>query len=379
MNRAALLGGTAIAALLATAPVMAGSVGTGDNMEVTMAGELRFEVNHVSQDDSAGTGRGYAFHTGEGELGIEASNTADNGIKYGFEVVLNINVDDTENADKIYAFLDSDQMGRLQLGSNDDAADSLFVDGSSVLAARAGYDGEVADVFKFGDTWLGVGTDNVGKSNKIVYFTPNLGGFTFGVAFTPDAGSSGASYSERDDDGDAENVIGIAGNWVGEFSGVEIVVAGFGEWGQSENDTSAAGNSVGGSAEPGDVETYGVGATVAYGGFSVGAGWVTFNDVGVSSSDQASGADAGEWWDVGVAYRQGPWGVSVGYYESTTGNVSGVSDTKNTVLTFDADYEVAPGWTTAASLSFNDAENRDRTQGDDNNGHSFILYNIFTF
>lgn len=379
MNRAALLSGTAIVSLFATAPAMAGSVGTGDNMQVSLGGEFRFQVNHVSQDDRAGYGRGYRFHTDEGELYIVASNTADNGIKYGVDMTLNVDTDDTLNGDKIFGFLDNDNLGRLQIGDNDDAADSLFVDGSSVIAARGGYDGEVADVFQFGDTWLGVATDNVGTATKIVYFTPNMAGFTFGVSFTPDSGSSGASFTQRDDNGDNENVVGIAGNWVGEFSGVEIVVAGFGEFGQAENDTSSAGNSVGGTPEPGDVETYGVGATVGYAGFSVGAGWVSFNDVGVSSADRAAGADAGEWWDVAVAYRQGPWGVSVGYYESTASNVSGVGDTKNTVLTFDGDYEVAPGWTAAASLSFNDAENRDRVQGNDNNGHSFIVYNIFDF
>ena len=111
----------------------------------------------------------------------------------------------------------------------------------------------------------------------------------------------------------------------------------------------------------------------------VGAGYVTFNEAGITSAAEALGEDAGEWWDVAIGYRSGPWGVSVGYYEATLGNVTGVADTENTVLTFDADYEIAPGWTFAGSLSFNDAENRDRIQGNDNDGHSVIIYNIFAF
>ena len=75
----------------------------------------------------------------------------------------------------------------------------------------------------------------------------------------------------------------------------------------------------------------------------------------------------------------GPWGVSVGYYEATIANGSGLADSKNTVLTFDGDYEVAPGWTVAASVSINEAENHDRVQGVDNKGHSAILYNIWGF
>ena len=379
MNRAALLGGTALVAALAFSPAMAGSVGSGDNLEVSLAGEVRFQINHRDQDDTAGFGRGFDFATDEGELVIEARNTADNGILYGVEIVLNVNTDDTTNGDKVFAFIDSDDFGRIQLGDNDNAADSLFVDGADVIAARGGYDGEVSDVFNFGGTWLGVGTDNVGKSTKIVYFTPNIAGFTLGASFTPDSGAQGASFGERDDNGDFEKVFDIAGNYVGEFGDVELVVAAFYEFGEAEHDTSAAGNAVGGTAAPGDAETFGVGGTLSYGGFSIGAGWTTFNEAGISAANQALGEDAGQWWDVGVGYRMGPYGVSVGYYEATLSNVAGVADTKNTVLTFDADYEVAPGWTAAASLSFNEAENRDRTQGDDNDGHSFIFYNIFAF
>lgn len=367
MNRAALLGGTALVAALAFSPAMAGSVGSGDNLEVSLAGEVRFQINHRSQDDSAGFGRGFQFVTDEAELAIEARNTADNGILYGIEVVLNVNTDDANNGDKVFAFIDSDDFGRIQLGDNDNAADSLFVNGADVIAARGGYDGEVSDVFKFGDTWLGVGTDNVGKSTKIVYFTPNIAGFTLGASFTPDTGAAGASFGETDNNGSFEKVVDIAGNFVGEFGDVEIVVAAFAEFGDSE-DPSIEGP-----------ETLGIGGTVSYGGFSFGAGYTDFGEAGLTAAETAAGQDAGSWWDVAVGYRMGPWGVSVGFYEATFENGSGTGDTKNTVLTFDGDYEVAPGWTMAASLSFNDAENRDRTAGDDNDGHSFIYYNIFGF
>jgi hypothetical protein len=366
MNRATLLGGTALVAVLAFSPAMAGSVGSGDNLEVSLAGEVRFQINHRDQDDSAGFGRGFQFVTDEGELVIEARKTADNGILYGVEIVLNVNTDDTTNGDKVFAFIDSDDFGRFQLGDNDNAADSLFVDAADVVAARGGFDGEVSDVFNFGGTWLGVGTDNVGKATKIVYFTPNIAGFTLGASFTPDTGAQGASFGETDNNGSFEKVIDIAGNYVGEFGDVEIVVAAFAEFGDSE-DPSVEGP-----------ETLGIGGTIGYGGFSFGAGYTDFGEAGTNQMTDP-GHDAGSWWDVAVGYRSGPWGVSVGYYEATIENGAGFPDTKNTVLTFDADYEVAPGWTTAASLSFNEAENRDREQGNDNDGHSFIFYNIFAF
>ncbi len=365
MYRAALLGSTALVAALAFTPATAGTVGSGDNLEVSLFGEVRFQINHRSQDDSAGFGRGFQFVTDEGELGIEARNTADNGILYGVEIVLNVNTDDTTNGDKVFAFIDSDNFGRIQLGDNDNAADSLFVDGADVIAARGGYDGEVSDVFNFGN-WIGVGTDNVGKSTKITYFTPNIAGFTLGASFTPDTGAAGASFGEVDNNGSFEKVFDIAGNFVGEFGDLEIVIAAFGEFGDSE-DPAVEGP-----------ETLGIGGTIAYGGFSFGAGYTDFGEAGTNQTTDP-GTDAGSWWDVGLGYRSGPWGVSVGYYEATFEHGAGVPDHTNKVLTFDADYEVAPGWTTAASLSFNEAENRDGVAGDDNDGHSFIFYNIFGF
>ena len=99
MNRAALLGGTAIAAVMAYTPAMAGSLGTGDNLEVTLEGEVRVSVAAVDQDDREGAGRGYRFVTDESEIKLEARNTADafgHPFLYGVQIVLNTNTDDLE-------------------------------------------------------------------------------------------------------------------------------------------------------------------------------------------------------------------------------------------------------------------------------------------
>ena len=67
------------------------------------------------EDVSAGRGRGYRFGVNETEVYVSASNTADNGIKYGVEIELNSGGADTTAADEAWAFLDSDQWGRLEL------------------------------------------------------------------------------------------------------------------------------------------------------------------------------------------------------------------------------------------------------------------------
>jgi predicted porin len=366
MNRAALLGGTAIAALLASFSAQAGSVGTGDSLAVSLEGEVRTNLAFTDQDDSAGRGRGYRFHTDEAELKIEARNVADNGILYGVEIVLNVNTDDTENADKVFAFIDddNDKLGRLEMGDTDDAIDNMIVGAHDVMAGRAGFDGELADVIQMGDNWFRVHKSHTGKATKVNYFTPRIAGFQVGASITPDTGAKGATFSP-DNDSDYENTFSIAANYVGEYDDLTVTVAVGYENGEGNN--------------VGDAETFTVGANVEFGSFAVGAAYGTLGDTGITSANQALGQDAGEFWDVAAKYSMGPWAVSVGYYESEIGNVAGVGDTKHTVLSFDGEYEVAPGWTLAGSLNFADAENRNRTAGDDNDGTALLIYNIFVF
>lgn len=374
MNRAALLGGTALVAVMAAYPATAGTVGTGDNLAVTLEGEVRVNMNFTDQDVSAGFGRGFRFGTDEAEMKIEARNVADNGILYGVEIVLNVNTDDTENGDKVFAFIDddNDKLGRIEIGDTDDVVDNMIVGAHDILAGRAGFDGELGDVIAMGDSWFGVHKGNTGKATKINYFTPRIAGFQVGASFTPDTGQQGATWRELDNNGDYEHVFSAAANYVGEYDNLTVTVAIGAEFGEGETST--------GASTSGDAETFVVGATVEFGQFSVGAGYGDLAEGGITDADQALGKDAGEYWTVGAKYASGPWAVSVGYYASEISNQAGVGDTKHTVLSFDGEYEIAPGWTFAGSLNFADAENRDRvTPGDDNDGTALILYNIFAF
>ncbi len=379
MFRNTLLGSTAIVAvaLAATASAQAGSVGTGDNLAVSIFGEYRFHVALRDEDVSSGFGRGYIFRSGEAELGLEARNTADNGILYGVEIILNVNTDDILNADEAYAFIDDENLGRLELGDQDDAIDRMFVAGEDALVGRQGWDGEVGSEFNFGTTWIGPQNNNTGKATKATYFSPRIAGFQVGASLTPDSGNAGASFGGRDDDGDFENVVALAANYVAEYGEFSIVLSVAGEWGDGEPDTSTTNNATGGTSV-GDAETIGVGGLIGYGGFTFGAGYVDLNEAGITGANQALGQDAGRWWNIGAGYTSGPWGVSIGYYEATLGNVSGLADTENSVVSIDADYVVAPGWNLTGSLNFVDAENISRTTTD-NSGHVLILYNRFNF
>ena len=106
MNRTLLLSGTAIISVLATTPLMAGSIGTGNNMNVSLSGEVRFQAHTGSQDKDSSV-RQTGFKTDEAELAISASNSAE---PSGLLIINSLSFRDkslTEYVFRLFIFLNS--------------------------------------------------------------------------------------------------------------------------------------------------------------------------------------------------------------------------------------------------------------------------------
>ncbi|MDA0785088.1 MAG: porin [Proteobacteria bacterium] len=377
MFKQVLLGGTALASVAVLAlPANAGQVGSKDSMSVTLGGEFRFQVGLVDQDVSAAAGRGYQFKVDESEVKVKASNTANNGLKYGISIELNAGAGDGSAADEAYAFIDSADWGRVEMGDQDDATDRIYVESDDILVGRKGPDGDVVDYFSFGTGGGVSATGNTVTSDdtKITYFTPRFAGFQLGGSLTPDTGetSGGAATADADNDGDFENVIGIGANYSGKFDDVSFVVSLTGEFGDSE--TAA------GADTEGELETIAVGATVNFAGFGLGAGYVDFAESGQTAANMAAGADSGSYYTLGGSYTTGPWGVSLNWFESTKANTTGISDTDIQIISLDVAYAVAPGWELNLSATTISADNINATAVPVNNdGTVVIISNQFDF
>jgi len=371
LSTSALVG----AAMIAT-PAMAGQVGSKDALSVTLGGELRFQVGVVDQDVSNTAGRGYQFKVDESEIRIGAEATADNGLKYGVNIELNAGAADATSADEAYAFIDSTNWGRVELGDQDDATDRMYVESDDVLVGRAGPDGDVADFIAFG-TGGGIsatGNTVTGDATKVTYFTPRFAGFQVGGSLTPDTGqaSGGGAVANSDANGDFENVLGIGANYEGKFDDVSFVLSLTGEFGDSETAT--------GADTEGDLETIAVGATVNFAGFGLGAGYVDLAEQGQTAAAMAGGADSGSYYTIGGSYKTGPWGVSLNWFESSKSNTAGVSDTDIQIISLDVAYAVAPGWEINLSANMAEADNINATAVPVNNdGTVVIISNQFDF
>lgn len=369
------LGTTILAgAVAAASPVAANPVAVGDDLAIRLSGSARFNLAVADQDVRNGFGRGYWAKVDEASIKLDAIATADNGLKYGLRLDVLANTDSKGNSDEVFAFLNT-AWGRLELGDQDDAGVRMHVEADNVMVGRVGFSGDVPEFFRFGSG--GALTTPIltqtGDATKIIYFTPRVEGLQLGASFTPDSGANGASFAERDNDGDFENVVSLAANYTAKLDGVTLLVSLAGEFGDDE--------AADGSDTPGDLETLAIGGTAKYRGFAVGAGYVDLANRGLTQADIDAGVDGGAHWSAAASYRKGPWGVSLGYFSSAKSQSTGRGgDSRVDVLSLDGSYNVAPGWSTALSVNFVEATNINGTAMQvDNDGSVVIFSNIFRF
>lgn len=381
-----LLASTAlIGAALLTAPAHAGTVGSGDNLAVKLSGFMWFQANVLDEDISAGSGRGFDFDIPETELHITASNTADNGIKYGVTIEMEVNTNATNNGDEVYAFLSGD-FGRLEMGDQDDATNRMLVGAFQAhkgICGPFGGLGCLAPVFQGGgsEPFIIARTDwQVGTSSdatKVIYFSPRFSGFQVGASFTPDSGGNGASFGETDNDGDFEQMLGLGINYTGKFDDFGISASVLYETATDE-DGAGADNTLE------DLEVLFVGAKVDFAGFTVGADYRDNGDSLRSNAQTAAGADGGYWWSVAAGYQMGPWGVSA-WYGNGGRDHDGAPTVEEEITRYGvgARYAIAPGWQVRADLSFLEWENRggdaSSTANPDQDSTAFILTNMINF
>ena len=361
-----LLGTSALvgAGLIAAAPAQA-----AEPIKVTIQGYVSslFTVgNQTKLKSTFGTGDRADQFKWDGEIQFRGRTQLDNGLRVGFAVELEA-FQTGDQIDKHYIWFE-DSWGRLELGATPGAANQLH---EYIPTATPGGGVDTPDYFHFATPgwssavlWSTAGSDgaDVGDANKIVYFSPNFSGFTFGLSYTPEftpgtagnfcGSSSGASTSfgvcTKNNLGDWQHVLEAAVRYEGEFNGVSIAASLGGFFADAERKAGvfkdwkrlAAGLSVGfdgftiggavrwtnqGLKGDNDQYMYGLGLT-----YSDGGPWT----LGIAASqvrdkDGPSNTDVLSMIDGGAAYALGP-GVDLfagAQYARFTGNSGGPKST----------------------------------------------------
>jgi len=353
---------TALVGTLALAAVPARA-----EMEVTIGGYVGFQAAMFDTDTANSTK--HEFQS-ESEVHVKADAKTDQGLAYGAYLELMTSTSDSTNADEANIYI-SGSFGKVELGDQDGAASVLTVYAPYVGIGQAM--GSFADFVPSADRAFtpseGPGDPNfkaidTADATKVTYYTPRFSGFQLGVSYAPerDSQADGEQVQFSDATGNHDNAFEFGLNYDNKFGDVGVKAgAGY----------VMADAKTGATVE--DIRSFSLGAQVSYAGFAFGGGYTNNGDSGLTLG---TANDDVSYWDVGLTYTSGAWGVGASIVQAdfdtngTPFGVAGISGAGGdfTAAGFGGTYKIAPGLTAGADLMFYE---RNRT-GNDKNGYVAI-------
>jgi predicted porin len=401
-----LLGTTALISMSAAsaafaggshAPAPAAPANTG-GLTVMVGGNYNFQWVSRDDDEAAASNQRNQIIRNDTVLDFTASGSTDS---FDYGAVIQLNADANQNkfgqddGRKTYLYVENDSVGRFEAGQNVGASNTLEVDASKIARATGGSNGDreynlaargisTGTSYTFANgAYNYITTPNLptadedttaGLANKITYYTPRFSGLQFGISYAPDSGDTGSASGITTDAnaGQYGDIISGGLNFESDISdGVTMMASLVGETGTAEQ------NSGTGAADFNDLNAYSVGLGFEFGGFSIAGNWADLGDSGIIST--ATSNDNSNYWTVGAAYENGPYGLSVTYLDSTAGQGTPATTTINTGdneltnVVVGADYQMAPGLVPFVEASFFDFQNGSTNGTGDNTGNVVMV------
>ncbi len=321
-------------ALVAFAAV--NSAQAADPIKIAVGGYMNQYVGYTNQDDDGGENFAEVNINSETELYFRGSTKLDNGLTVGVNIDRYSDRNDTQG-DDVFMQISSDSLGKLRIGQTKGAAYALSHTAPNV--ALGNNDGDVQDWISRPGNVTSDQTMTASESNdgqKLVYWTPNLGGFQAGVSYGVNTnnivieGPIDTELTAADTAAD----IGVAYN--GDFGGVS-----FGA--DVTYQRNFAGGTTGTTVQ--DRKSVRGGVSVGVAGFTIGGSYRdTSNEASIKNLDS-------DGWDVGVSYATGPYAVSLSYMEMSEDNTAGSSqEDKNKSWVLGGTYDLGAGVTLIGSV-----------------------------
>lgn len=349
-----LLGTTALvgASFAATAAMAA--------PEVRIGGYLDFQAGFSSQDTdgwgpapgvpTVSTERGFGFLT-DTELLIRASDKLDNGLAWSVKIELEADADtvnpgSNDNADEV-SIVFSGSWGQLTLGNEDGPVDGKnyagdgAITGIGVTGAR-GFR-RWTDTRSFSNNLWVAGTDpqNTSDATKVMYYTPTIAGFQFGVSYSADSQDNGAS---RATDGGNTSTSAFE-NWWELGASYDVKVSDDFALGFTAA-ASLADAEMQSTTE--DIKAWLVSAKAEFAGFTASIG---YGDDGKSGAVKGVGNADTSGYSAALKYTTGPYQVGVSYMHNKQGANAGTGATTSSTAEFTNDvFTVGAQYTLGAGL-----------------------------
>ena len=262
---------------------------------------------------------------------------------------------------RAFVYLASDKLGIVRMGQADGVI-GIFDNGVTTFQnydtggwngdLMAGVPGNAQAVFPF----LSQQAADYGNT-KVVYLSPQFGGFDFGLQWTPNnvngeapcaaAGSACSSLS-------SSSVLADGTRWMNEYElgaryqgtvGPVAVYAMAGYVGSGLVSDSAAAPAGAWNGRYNDISAGEGGIALTYAGFTIG-GHVFGGQINNANSTNPQGAPQSMAWLVGAQYARGPFVVGVTYYnyqDQGSPSLTHVSQRYTDALNIGATWNVAPG------------------------------------
>jgi len=411
--RKILLATTALVGIAAFAPTAQAQ--TKDSpLNVNIGGYVDFRAGAFTETDdvlgspsistAAGERRNHDFET-EFKINVDVDGKAMRGIEYGGRVSLwngatfrGIGSGGTgvQTADA-YVYL-SGAYGKVVLGDHNGASDLIVYAPTVGLGQVDGQYTNFTDpttLAPFMPTYIENGTD---YSTKVTYMTPKVGNdkhkVQLGLSYapnSPNAGQSVVKYTSSSAglstaaSASYRNAIKGAFQYEGSFSPVNVVFSG-------NVITANADNSNLTNAAYKEFTSWGLGAQLAYAGFTVGGNYQDAGSFG-AVTNTATGVEQNKdqhTWSAGVKYEAAKWAAAFSYLSGSGYNNAFVSaaapaaNTSNYVKDFNAygvggTYTWFPGMATQLDYVHFSQERADSVAGQKNAGNVVVLSQKLTF
>lgn len=335
----------------ASALVMAGLMAAPAQaqLEARVGLDVRSVMSAYDLNDDKTMNNSGSFLT-DFRMPVSVSGTADNGLRYGAMVRIRSQGgaagQNTLRWDRAFVNLGGN-WGTVELGQSWGALQKNLVHAplSTVGSWDSGY-----TPLATGNAGGYVGR-TYGIAHRALYQSPSFSGFNVAASFGPE-NASGHTFQTSNAVRRDTNLFEISAGYSGDFNGIGINVGG----------GYAGGQRNGGPAGVIDpiqrLEQWQIGATVSWGGITVGG---SYWDQGRSGRVSTGSRNTG--WSAGASYSMGAWSFNGNLIAGSADSaVTGGRET-DYMYTLGVGYQLAPGLSIGADFQANDLGSDRKTDG----------------
>jgi hypothetical protein len=354
-----LLGTTALLGV----GVFAGTAAASDGIKLSLGGFYRTSYQMVFDDGEEGEPGNDTNTDGlftDGEVHFNGETTLDNGLTVGVRIELEAE-NEGDQIDESYAFF-SGGFGEVRVGNDDSALQGLCITppgGTTNFGATSqGQFAENSPIASGGTLnaptsnsvcW---GVDN--DATKVVYFSPNWGGFSFGLSYTPDGDQEGAG-NHGGHKGMPDHAVNESNHNVAAYLSYSYEGDGWGlTWGGGADFEGRIEKDGTGDSDRNAADFYQTGLVLNFGGLSIGGAFEYYNDFTAGLTDvDSDGWVAGG----GISYNVDAWTVGLQYthldFENNDPDVADDAfDFTRDRIVLTGNYEMGPGVSLDAELGY---------------------------